>query len=103
MEKYRNHPSILKIKKHINIVDNFFFKITTKKEIQDNIKLLNTKKTTVDGDIPTKMLVLTNEITSEIITNIYNDSKEIQLFPNSLKSADVKPIYKKLEIIHIII
>ncbi len=97
VEKYSDHPSILKIKKHINIVEKFSFKKTTKKEIQDNIKLLNTKKTTVDGDIPTKMLVLTNEISSEIITNIYNDSKEIQLFPNSLKSADVKPIYKKSE------
>ena len=43
------------------------------------------------------MLILTNEISSEIITNIYNNSKQIQLFPNALKLADVKPTYKKSE------
>ena len=97
IDMYSNHPSILKIKEHITINEKFSFKETTKNEIQDNIKLLNTKKITVDGDIPSKMLILTNEISSEIITNIYNESKEIQRFPYSLKLADVKPIHKKSE------
>ena len=43
------------------------------------------------------MLITTNEITSGFITKIYNDSKEDQIFPDSLKNADVIPIHKKEE------
>ena len=43
------------------------------------------------------MLITTNEITSGFITKMYNDSKDDQIFPDSLKNAEVIPIHKKEE------
>ena len=41
------------------------------------------------------MLIATNEISSCFLTKIYNESKADQIFPDSLKLADVAPIHKK--------
>ena len=41
------------------------------------------------------MLIVTNNISSCYLTNIYNESKEEQIFPDSLKLADVTPIHKR--------
>ena len=41
------------------------------------------------------MLIVTNDISSCYLTNIYIESKEEQIFPDSLKLADVTPIHKK--------
>ena len=51
----------------------------------------------MENDIPTKLLVETNDITSVLLIKIYNDSKEVQIFLGSLKLADVIPIHKKEE------
>ena len=97
VKKYSQHPSILKIKQHVTITDKFFFRGSRNEEFQEQIKSLNPKKATVENDIPTKMLITTNEITSGFITKIYNDSKDDQILPDSLKNADVIPIHKKEE------
>ena len=39
----------------------------------------------------------TNEIPSIFLTKIYNDSKDDQIFPGTLKNAVVIPIHKKEE------
>ena len=41
------------------------------------------------------MLIATNEMSSCFLTKIYNESKADQIFPDSLKLADVAPIHKK--------
>ena len=41
------------------------------------------------------MLIATKEIWSCYLTKIYNESKAEQIFPDSLKLADVAPIHKK--------
>ena len=58
---------------------------------------LDSKKAAVKNDIPTRMLIEINEISSVFLTKIYNDSIEDQLFPGPLKEADVLPIHKKEE------
>ena len=96
VHKYKEHPSILKIKQHVCITEKFLFKRTTIEQFKKEISLLNIKKAPVDNDIPTKMLIETNDICNKYITNIYNNSIEDQLFPDSLKQADCKPLHKKL-------
>ena len=97
INKYKNHPSILKVKEFVNITDKFTFKKTTKQALQSQILTLNPKKITVENDIPTKLLIETNEIIDKYLTTIYHNSIENQVFPDSLKEADIIPTHKKDE------
>ena len=95
--KFSNHPSILKIKDYVKITQKFSFKTTSELEFKTQINTLDTKKATVENDIPGKILIETTDISSIFLTQIYNDSKGDQIFPGSLKNADVIPIHKKEE------
>ena len=97
VSKYKNHPSILKIKEYVNITEQFLFIKTTTHEIQNQILKLDPKKASVENDIPTKMLIETNEISTPYLNNIYHKSIDNQVFPESLKLADVIPTHKKEE------
>ncbi len=99
IRKYRSHPSILKIKENVNIDNDnkFNFKDMTSEEIEKEIGQLNPKKASVENDIPTKILVGSNDIISYHLSNIYNTSKNDQSYPLSLKTADVTPIHKAKE------
>ena len=59
--------------------------------------MLDPRKATVEKDMPIKMLIETNEISSPFLTKIYNTSKDEQVFPSTLKHADVIPVHKKDE------
>ena len=48
--------------------------------------------------MPTKVLVGTDDIVSQYLSNIYNNSKNKQKYPISLKVAGVTPIHKAKEI-----
>ena len=48
----------------------------------------------MENDIPIKILKGTNDISCEHLTNLYNDAKNSNKFPTSLKTADVTPIHK---------
>ena len=52
---------------------------------------LDPKKTAVENDIPTKILIDTKEIANEFLSNIYHKSIDNQTFPLSLKKATVIP------------
>ena len=94
---YENHPSILKIKEHIIVTEKFTFSKPTPNDLDEHIKSLDPKKTTVENDIPTKILIDTKEIANVYLTNIYHKCIDNQTFPLSLKKADVIPSYKQLE------
>ena len=51
----------------------------------------------MENDIPTKLLIETNEIIDKYLTTIYHNSIENQVFPDSLKEADVIPTTKKMK------
>ena len=55
-ERYKQHPSISKIKKHIR--DEFFFdfKHIDHKKMAEILKAIKTKKTKQENDIPTKLM-----------------------------------------------
>ena len=54
--RYRNHPSIVAIKKFCNSKSHFSFKNVKKEEILKELNNLNINKTTQNTDIPTKII-----------------------------------------------
>ena len=97
INKYKNHPSILKIKEYVVIEEKFSFLEVTENEFYNEINKLDPKKGTVENDLPAKMLIGTNDIIAGHLSNIYNNSRYEKNFPNSLKNSDVTPIHKKEE------
>ena len=79
--KYKDHPSILKIKENVVNYKKFSFS-------------LNVNKPSTFNNIPTKILVDTSDISSPFLTKMYNDSI-LHKFTSSLKLADVTPVHKK--------
>ena len=55
---------------------------------------LDPKKTAVENDIPTEILIDTKEIANEFLTNIYHKCIDNQTFQLSLKKPDVIPSHK---------
>ena len=95
IEKFKHHPSVLKIKKTVKIEERFHFTPIDESFINDKIGSLDKRKPTTYNNIPTRVLVENKDIISPIITKLYNESNCKANFPNSLKLADVTPAHKK--------
>ena len=87
----------MKIKVHVKVENKFKFKDSTPNVFENEINRLDTKKAGMENDIPTKILIDTNDIVSSLFSNIYNNSKNASKYPINLKLADVTPIHKKHE------
>ena len=96
IKKYSKNPCILRIKKYFKNSSEFSFIPVDKDVIAKEIKSLDTKKAAPQDDIPFKILKLNNDIFSEYLSQIFNESIEVANFPNELKYADVTPVYKKI-------
>ena len=60
--RYRNHPSIVAIKKFCNSKSHFSFKNVQKEEIITELNNLNIIKATLNTDIPTKIIKENSDI-----------------------------------------
>ena len=67
LDRYKNHPSILKIKENVKIGEKFTFSATTTDDMYCKIKALDPKKACIKNDISVKALIGTNLILSVII------------------------------------
>ena len=56
IEKYKRHPSILTIKKHIRVESYFDFKHIDDKTMTEVLKVLNAKKAKQENNIPIKLI-----------------------------------------------
>ena len=83
IDDYANHPSILKIQGNVNNVRKFIFKDKSPLDFEIEILKLNSKKA--------------HDIISTYLSRFYNEAKQENKFPKSLKMADVLPIHKKDE------
>ena len=92
IKKFENHPSILEIKKNINIVEKFTIKEATVSDINTLLKSVNTKKATGPDNIPPK---LSANVIDSHLCNIINKDLQDSSFPDAAKIASVRPIYKK--------
>ena len=95
--KFKNHPSIIKIKEKIEVTYRCSFPETNDEDMVVKIKHLNNNKPTTFNNIPAKLLKQTNDRCSPFLTKIYNETKGNGNFPNALKLAVVTPTYKKGE------
>ena len=93
ISRYEFHPSILMIKSKVNISHKFKFDDVGKDEMYDKIKSLDPKKGS-SGDIPTDILIGSNDIVCGYLSDIYNQDKTRNQFPLPLKTADVAPHFK---------
>ena len=75
--------------------NSFFLDPTNKEEVQSEIKTLKTSKFSGLSSIPTKVLKLLKTSLSGPISLIVNLSFETNTFPETLKQANVTPMYKK--------
>ena len=97
VKKYESHPSILKIKENVKLKDKFLFNDMISDDLKTEISELNPNKASIENDIPAKILIVSKDIVSYYLSNIYNNCKHDNQYPLSLKAADVTPIHKKDE------
>ena len=95
ISKFRSHPSINAIKRNIAVTEKFCFKHVNEESMEKHIDNLDTKKASPQGDIPTKIIKDFSGTFNEYLTNCYNHCCFTSTFPNSLKLADVSPLFKK--------
>ena len=84
------------IKQYFKNPTEFYFVPVDKDVIAKEIKNLNTKKAAPQDDIPVKILKLNNDIFSQYLSQIFNESIEAANFPNESKYADITPVYRKI-------
>ena len=94
IRKYKNHPSIIKIKSSVATTQLFDFNFVSSDGISKIINLLDpTKKTS--GAIPAKIVKLATKQICKDLANCINGCTKQNKFPNELKIADIAPIFKK--------
>jgi len=92
IDKYREHPSILKIKS-LGPTEKFCFRRVSTKHISEIIMTLDCSKKT-GGSISNKTLKLAVDIISPIITETLNNTFLSCKFPKTMKMAEIIPIPK---------
>ena len=95
INKFKNHPSIKVIKSRKKEEQTFTFSYVSYEEVLNEIRKLQTTKTTQQNDIPTKILKENSEVFARYFHKNINFCIENSIFPSDLKVADVTPAFKK--------
>ena len=97
MKNFRNFETIKKIKESQQAAENFSvsFIVISEEEVKHAIKDLPINKSTISGDIPTKILKQHAQIYYKKLADIFHESIKMGKFPDILKKDEVTPIYKK--------
>ena len=93
ISKYKNHPSILLIKDKIRNPASFSFKKNSLSNIEKGLRNLNTKKASIFGNTPPKVLRASKENCSETLAELFNNTLLRSCFLIELKIADVSPFF----------
>ena len=93
-----NHPSIEAIKENTpeQGYSSFNFKPVDQSLVSESIKKLNPKKATGVDQLPAKLIKAGSIALAGPIITVFNLCARNNQFPNDLKSAQVRPIYKKM-------
>ena len=94
--KYKDHPSVLKIKSMNTGAKKFEFNQILPETVYQNVKKLDQSKST-RGDIPIKIIKETIDFIGIPLTDCLNTSISEGNFPTEMKFADIIPIFKKLQ------
>ena len=94
--KYKNHPSIISIKKFMENSDSSFsFQHVPKDKITKTIKMLDPKKVIQSNDIPTKLIKSFSGFFSDYIYINLNKCIKDGEYVEDFKKAEVRLLYKK--------
>ena len=91
-----NHPSFKIITEHVTKlnIDQFCFKQTSVCEIEKILDHMNAKKATGYDGIPSGALKYSSAVMAPVLCNAINNMYDQCIFPQSLKRAEVTPIFK---------
>ena len=95
IENFSQHTSVLKIKQARNSSDCFFFKLVTIKDICKEILALDAPKSTQSDDMPIKFIRIIPTFFSIFFQANLNNPIETSTFPEQLKYADVKLVFRQ--------
>ena len=97
-KKFKNHPSIIDIRKHVVTLEKFKFREVSLEDMLKEIKNLDGQKSGPFMDIPVKRLKETADIVAEPLVEIWaNEIVRGRNFSGKLKLGDISPLHKKLE------
>ena len=91
--KYKNHPSIIKIKENNATSDLFKFQHITPDIVKNKIRYLSSSKST-RGYIPINILKDNIDIYCSYLTDHFNRCINDCMFPSDMKLQDITPIFK---------
>ena len=91
IKNYEKHPSICNIKREYRGISKFSFRSISVEEVN---KIIRDLSKAVGGEITTKILKEC-EFTFDVLTKCVTISIETRYFPDSLKLANVAPVFKK--------
>ena len=94
IRKFQNHPSIIKIKE--NDRWHFSFPAFEAEDVDTEIDSLDASKAIQQNDILVKIIKANRDIFYEFIMHNFNEGIPTARFPNILKSAEVKRVFKKI-------
>ena len=94
IKKFKNNPSVLKIKSRYLIQEKFSFRPVSVKDVE-SVKNIPSNKAS-GGDIPIQILKQSG-FTYQILTDCINDAINKGVFPESWKIANITPAHKKDE------
>ena len=99
VNSYKNHPSIIKIKQVVNesnVSDSerFSSKTVNESEIKDLLKNLDIKNASGIDLIPPKLVKLSADFLTPLLTKAINTSIAQHVFPENAKTASVIPLDK---------
>ena len=92
IDKYKFHPSILLIQKHLKNHDVFSLKTVEIGDIEKEINNINPKKATTSNSIPPKILKKASKVSASVSLKLFNNSIENNDFPQNLKLVDITPV-----------
>ena len=96
INKYKNHPSILKIiESRGDNGHSFSFSHSTLDEVYKELLILNDSTSCPKESIPPRIIKEHIDILALKIHHDINNSIDFSIFPNNLKRADVTPTHKK--------
>ena len=96
IENYNGHPYLKMTNKNVSFESRFSFKEMLEYDIKKVVSNMNSKKAATLGNIPTKVLKDSSDISYSILQDIWNyEILGKRYFPKNLKLVDITLVHKE--------
>ena len=96
IDKYKFHPSILLIQKHLKNHNVFSFKTVEIGDIEKEINDTNPKKATTSNSIPPKILEKSSKVSASVLHKLFNDSMNDLFDKTNYRPVSILPVASKI-------